>query len=418
MASNDRRIDWSYFLDVRNFVKGNQQAEKSMGKTQKSTMSLNKAFGALGLALGGREVVRWVSGAVQLAAAAEEVDSKFEAVFGSAEQLNRELEEWGDMAGVTTTQAKNMAATFGNLAMAQGIGADETQVLTKLTAELAGDLASFNDEDPGRAFDALNKALLTTEREGLKAFGIAISEADVKTRAAARAAEQGRTEVTKADRAYASYAIAIEQAGQASGDLERTQDSAANTQRRLSATVEELQEEIGRELLPVYADLLELAEDSIPILQAVAKATGNVIDPFGETARSIEETNKALEESERELNIAERAWNFFARAVAENSHQQMAWEEANRRAADSAEMLKETLDQTDLARPYRLMQLAISDAAAAHSSLNQQAREFDPSKIIAAEREYAELRALLSGQDIADALEIWNRTNPGNNLFG
>jgi hypothetical protein len=139
-----------------------------------------------------------------MALAAGEVDSKFQSVFGSAEKLTDQLREWGDVAGVTETQGKNLAASFGNLAMAQGLSSKESQEMALKVATLAGDLASFQDQDPSEVFRDLNKALLTTEREGMKKYDIAISEAEVKTVAMRKATEDGRTEITAADRALAS----------------------------------------------------------------------------------------------------------------------------------------------------------------------------------------------------------------------
>jgi len=216
-----------------------------------------------------------------MASAAEEVDSKFQAVFGTAQDLNDALREWGDLAGVTETDAKNLAATFGNLAMAQGLSEDVTEELVKDVAALAGDMASFNDADPSQVFNDLNKALLTAERESLKKYGIAIAESEVRTRALAIATKDGRSEVTKADRALASYEIAVEQAGKAVGDLERTSDSTANRQRQLTAEFQEQQEEIGRQLLPVYDDLLGITGDLLPLTELLTDDIGSLTSAIG-----------------------------------------------------------------------------------------------------------------------------------------
>lgn len=280
MARNERRIDWSYFLDARNFVKGNKDAQRSLSTTEKAMGTLKKAFGAVAIAFGAREVVQWAGDAIQLAVAADEVDSRFKAVFGTAGDLTDQLREWGDVAGVTETGAKDLASSFGNLAQVQGLTNEQSQEMALNVAKLAGDLASFQDKDPAAVFRALNKGLLTTEREGLKEYNLALTQAEVTQRALAIAVQDGRSEATKADMAYASYAIAVEQAGQANGDLERTADSTASQQRQLKATIMELQEEIGRELLPVFADLLEVASDLTPVMKGAAKAVGAAVEPF------------------------------------------------------------------------------------------------------------------------------------------
>ena len=228
-------------------------------------------------------------------------------MYGSNEQLIESLEEWGDLAGVTTTDAMGLAATFGNLAQAQGISQQASSDLALEVADLAGDMASFNDADPSKVFQDLNKALLTTEREGMKSYGIAISEAEVKTRAAAIAAADGRDEVTKADRAYASYAIAVEQAGQAVGDLERTSDSAANRQRQLQASLKEMQEEIGRELLPVFHDLLEVAHEMTPAFKGAARSIGYLVQPLRDVMRAAEDLDTVPGRVESAWSVAGEA---------------------------------------------------------------------------------------------------------------
>jgi len=174
----------------------------------------------------------------------------------------------------------NLGASFGNLAIAQGMSKDETELLVGKVAELAGDLASFNDADPEAVFEDLNKALLTTEREGMKKYGIAISEVEVKQRALELATEDGRTEVSQADRVMAAYEISVRQAGSAVGDLGRTSDSTKNQQRQLKASTEELQQQVGEMLLPVMDELVGIGNDLIPVLKGIGEMAGGATGPL------------------------------------------------------------------------------------------------------------------------------------------
>lgn len=276
-----RRIEYTTDMDSRGFERG----------TQRVTGGLKKVAQFAAAAFAADRVVDFVGQALQLASAAEEIDSKFTAVFGSAEELRSNLSALGDVAGITDADILSLSATFGNLAQTQGIMGDELSDLTLDVAALAGDLASFNDQDPARVFENLTKGILTTEREGLKPLGIAVSEVEVKQRALARAVEDGRSEATKADRAWASYAIVVEQSGKAIGDLNRTSDSAANQQRQLKATITELQTEIGRELLPVMADLLEIANELTPALKGVARGVSDMVSPIAGLARAANDAD-------------------------------------------------------------------------------------------------------------------------------
>jgi len=276
---------------------GFKDASKSGGMFQGALGGITKAAGAVGLAIGGMEVVRWAGDAVQMAVAADEIDSKFQAVFGSAHNFTEALSAWADMAGITDTASRDLAATFGNLAQSVGITAADTEDLTLDVATLAGDMASFNDADPAAVFDTLNTAILTAERDGLKKFGISVSQAEVKTEAMSIAVADGRVEVTKADEAWASYSLIVERAGKANGDLERTQDSLANQQRQVSATIKEFQEELGKELMPVYADFLLSLKKSLPALKLVTKGVKETLGPLsmmGEIVSALSDPMAAL----------------------------------------------------------------------------------------------------------------------------
>lgn len=280
VARSRNDISFRFLGDTKSLDKASRSAQGSFKKTQGATDKLMGAMKGLVGIFAAREVAQFAGDAIKLAAAADEVDSKFDAVFGTSTRMNQALIDWGDIAGVTEADAKNLAATFGNLAQAQGVSATDTEELTLLVAELAGDMASFNDADPALVFNDLNKALLTTEREGMKKYGIALTETEIKQEALRIAAEDGRDSFTKADKALASYNLTVKQAGKAIGDLEKTQDSAANQQRQLTAEIEDMKTELGRQLLPVYGDFLKISKDLLPILSSGITEVGRLVGAY------------------------------------------------------------------------------------------------------------------------------------------
>ncbi len=385
MARSSNDILFKFVGDTKSLDRATGKASKSMKKTQTSSAKLTKAMGALGAALGAREVLAFAGDAVQMAIAAEEIDSKFQAVFGSSEAFRKSLEEWGDVAGVTKTRGEELASTFGNLAIAQGISEEDTKALTLEVATLAGDMASFNDADPEQVFFDLNQALLTTEREGLKKYGIAISETEVKTLAASIATADGRDEVTKADRAYAAYELAVKQAGKAIGDLDKTSESTANVQRQLRASLEEMQEEIGRRLLPAYEDMLRLAVDLSPALVLVADAAGFLtqsLEPLqavmaavsGESFNALEALNNYAEVILK-TNLATAPLAFAITAVTSGFQ---AEAKAGAKAAEAVS--KVTVEQLEARGAYVNYARGMIDAANATGQLERKA--FDADRII------------------------------------
>jgi methyl-accepting chemotaxis protein len=192
------------------------------------------------------------------------------------------MEVWAEKAAVADAAAQDLWGTTGNLAQAMGFTEDASFDLTGEIGNLAADLASFNDKDPAAVFSNLTKAVLTTEREGMKPLGIAISEAEVKTRALAIAQGAGRDVASKADRAMASLAIATEQAGKAVGDLDRTWDSEANQQKRIAKRFKDLKVIVGKGLIPVVDDFTDLLEDNSDAIEDVAEGISGLLGGLGE----------------------------------------------------------------------------------------------------------------------------------------
>ncbi|MEM6286643.1 MAG: hypothetical protein AAF845_05760 [Bacteroidota bacterium] len=183
-----------------------------------------------------------------LGTTAEEVSSKFSAVMGpAAAKLDDDLRELANRAGLTQTEIRGLAATTG--AIAQGLG--QTQEQSAATAlevqRLAGDITSFSNVTGGavEVTEAINSAIVG-ERERLKSLGIVLRETDVQQRQAQLAAEGHEGALTDQGKVTATLQLITEKAGVAIGDLERTQDSTANTARRLSAEVREQEERFAR----------------------------------------------------------------------------------------------------------------------------------------------------------------------------
>ena len=291
-TTNDILFRW--LADTKSLDKGTRKAQKSLGKTKSAFSGVAKGAALFGAALGGRELLQFAGDAVQAAAAADEAASKFDAVFEGSVAAAASVETFGEMAGVAKAEANDLFGTLGNLAQAMGFSVEESAALADEVSILAGDMASFNDADPAEVFDDINKAALTTEREGLKKYGISVAEAEVKTRAMALAVADGRDEITKQDRATASLAIITGQAGKAVGDLERTFDSTANKQRRVQKKFKDLKVEIGRGLMPAFEELLTVVDGLADDLPRLASSLGKVSDAFDDATGGADLFNLSL----------------------------------------------------------------------------------------------------------------------------
>ncbi len=270
---------------TKDFNKSVEKGTKENAKFASGMSGLGKAAIAGGALFAAKSLLDFSKSALDAAVSAEEAGAAFDTTFGTAAaRATLFLEDFANKAGLTVGEAQQLQATLG--AVAQGIGftqeasADLSIELTKIAA----DVASFSNISAGAepVLQAFRSALVG-EREALKTYGIAITEAEVQSKAFEITSKRNTDELTRQDKALATLALIQSKAAVQIGDLDRTQASFANQSRALNAELRQLREEIGEELIPVAAELLpifrEFAFDVAPILingfAGLAQAVGD-----------------------------------------------------------------------------------------------------------------------------------------------
>ncbi len=258
--------------EERVILRGEDKASREFKKAESSfsRMSANIKRLAIsgGIAIGISQLARMGKEAVLAAVDAEEAGAAFETTFGSAvSRASAFVEEFANMAGFSRAELQQLMAVNGNVV--QGMGATEAQsaALSERMVRLAGDVASFSNAAGGAQSVLLAlQSAINGEREALKTYGLAISETEVQQRALTMTGKTQISELTRMDKALATVEVAYDKAAKAVGDLERTQDSSANTLRRVNALWKEQQIEIGQALLPALKALLPVIGNLVPIL--------------------------------------------------------------------------------------------------------------------------------------------------------
>ena len=251
--------------DVKNSAKSNEQFAAGM-----SGLGTTAIVGAAGLAA--KSLLDFSLSAIQAASSAQEAAGAFGTTFGgAAEQLNKQLAENANLFGLTTSEAQQLISVFGSVAQGIGFTQQESANLSSELFNLAGDIASFNNITAGAApvLQAFRSALVG-EREALKTYGIAITEAEVQTKAFEQTGKNSADALTRQEKALATSALIFERATVQQGNAAREASGfAAQTLIARSAT-QELREELGEELLPAAGEVLrvfnEIREDSTPAL--------------------------------------------------------------------------------------------------------------------------------------------------------
>jgi len=225
-----------------------------MNKTEKKTKSLGASlkkmkggFLAVAAAVAGAAIA--FGKGIKAASDFEEANSKFLTTFrGVQEEANAMRKNLVDNFNVSSQAATELLSSTGDLLTGFGFSADAALDLSNEVNILAADLASFQNIDIKQAADAISKGLLG-ERESMKALGIAISEADVKGRIMLKGQENLTGAALRQARATATLELAMEASGNAIGDVARTNDSFANTMKRMKAIGQDLFLVFGQQFL-------------------------------------------------------------------------------------------------------------------------------------------------------------------------
>lgn len=268
-------------------------------------------------------VTDFMGESVQAASALNESMGKASVVFGdSADEIEAWAERGAAAFGLSKQAALEAAGTYGNLFQAFGIGQKEATGMSKQLVELAADLASFNNTAIEDALVALRSGL-SGETEPLKRYGIAISDARMRTELMAQGVTDLGATLTPLQKSTASYALILKDSALAQGDFERTAAGLANSLRIQTAEMENLKAEVGEGLLPVQLQWEKGNLDLIRSLNLLTNATEmgemprdkledslrsllNILPglaaPVGDLADGLLEDAEAAEEAERALD--------------------------------------------------------------------------------------------------------------------
>ena len=309
--------------------------------TTKGFGNLGKVVAAGVAAVGIRELSNLTAQVFELGSAVEETESKFVTSLGNQADAGREfLDEYSTLLGLTNVEAQNFLATQVNIANGLGFTAEASFDLSKEVIKLAGDLASFNNIPIERTLNAIQGGL-TGEREALKSLGIVVRQEDVNQRALLNTGKERVAQLTEQEKSLASFQLITERSGAAVGDLERTQDSAANQARQLKAEIGDLANNIAVLFLPALAkgvsELLKFTEnvkfllDTNRELKSELALTDKVTTSFAES----------MGKARLEIAQAIQAGNLNAEQLQEL---ETAYESVQRKIATQVNLKKQELD--------------------------------------------------------------------------
>ncbi|MRY60491.1 hypothetical protein GKD59_21830 [Parabacteroides distasonis] len=222
-------------------------------------------------AIGGAKIVGdFLGGAISGASDLNETLSKSQTIFGANAGA---IESWASgaaqAAGLSKAAALEAAAGFGNMFTQIGFGAEEAARLSQSTVQMAADLGSFNNVPTADVANRISAAF-RGEYDSLQTLIPNINAARVEQEAMAATGKTNARELTAQEKAAAVLAIVNKDGAAAMGDFAKTADGAANTQKTLTASLEDQQSKLGQTLMPLWQDFLGfLTDTAVPALSAI-----------------------------------------------------------------------------------------------------------------------------------------------------
>lgn len=241
--------------------------------------SKNKLSGQALLAVGagtayvGTRILGSLRPAVDAASSLNETMQFSAQVFdGSASSIDA----WGDTTaerlGQSKREATEAANTFGIFGKNAGLAGDDLVGFSTGLAGLATDLASARDTPIPDAITAI-AAAMRGESEPISRYGADVRELALQQEALALGIKEGSGPLTQQQRVLAVQSLLFKQLSDSVGDYDRTSDSAANTSKRLSATIEDTRADEGSGLLGLLSATNKAASAVLDTLDEIPGAT-------------------------------------------------------------------------------------------------------------------------------------------------
>jgi uncharacterized protein YukE len=319
VAKDWRTLKLEVLAETTQFVKGMDKANattQSFGdKVGDFAKKAGIALAAVGAAAGAM-AIKIGKEAVAAASDLAETVSKVNVIFGqSAKNIEQFAASAAASLGQTRTQAMNAAATFGIFGKSAGLAGQELTAFSTEFVTLASDLASFNNTSVDQAITALGAAL-RGESEPIRSYGVLLNDATLKAKAMEMGIYSGTGTLNAQQKVLAAHKVILEQTKDAQGDFARTADGMANSQRVLTARLEEAKIVLGQALLPIALDVVNLFNDRfLPVIEKLAGSFGGANGLIQQTQTFINQAREALAPI---LEALQRAFDRISEAMEHN----------------------------------------------------------------------------------------------------
>lgn len=268
--------------------KVDESSERKVEGSIKSLKSMaSKVLGAVGITLSVAGAKKAIDGCVEVASSVEEMENKFNVVFGDMRnEVNKWAQEYSDAIGRNKNDIKTYLADQQNLLVGFGMTRQAGAEMAEQMTSLALDLASFGNMDETASVNAMTKAVMG-ESEAAKTLGAVLNDS---TRAQAMATLGLKGTYDKLDqltKMQVNYQAILQQSPDAIGDCQRSLDSYESTKKRYIAKLKEIKTIVGQFFLPTYQKILSIGAKGLTMIRDWLQKLTDLTDKLGGSQRVL-----------------------------------------------------------------------------------------------------------------------------------
>lgn len=268
--------------------KVDQASEQKVEGSIKSLKSMaSKVLGAVGITLSVAGTKSAIDGCVEVASSIEEMQNKFDVVFGDMRnEVDKWAQEYSDAIGRNKNNIKTYLADQQNLLVGFGMTRQAGAEMAEQMTSLALDLASFGNMDETASVNAMTKAVMG-ESEAAKTLGAVLNDS---TRAQAMATLGLKGTYDKLDqltKMQVNYQAILQQSPDAIGDCQRSLDSYESTKKRYIAKLKEIKTIVGQFFLPTYQKILSIGAKGLTMIRDWLQKLTDLTDKLGGSQRVL-----------------------------------------------------------------------------------------------------------------------------------
>lgn len=268
--------------------KVDESSEQKVEGSIKSLKSMaSKVLGAVGITLSVAGIKSAIDGCVEVASSIEEMQNKFDVVFGDMRnEVDKWAQEYSDAIGRNKNDIKTYLADQQNLLVGFGMTRQAGAEMAEQMTSLALDLASFGNMDETASVNAMTKAVMG-ESEAAKTLGAVLNDS---TRAQAMATLGLKGTYDKLDqltKMQVNYQAILQQSPDAIGDCQRSLDSYESTKKRYIAKLKEIKTIVGQFFLPTYQKILSIGAKGLTMIRDWLQKLTDLTDKLGGSQRVL-----------------------------------------------------------------------------------------------------------------------------------